>query len=50
MKEKLSSVKLSIKLYRRQEIEMKDLLEATFKINAYLNRNKYKELKIFWRV
>ncbi|WP_144495512.1 hypothetical protein [Bacillus thuringiensis] len=45
MKEKLSSVKLSIKLYRRQEIEMKDLLEATFKINAYLNRNKYKELK-----
>ncbi|MDA1917286.1 hypothetical protein WMZ06_18445 [Bacillus sp. SW7] len=45
MKEKLSSVKLSIKLYRRQEIEMKDLLEATFKVNAYLNRNKYKELK-----
>lgn len=45
MKEKLSSVKLSIKLYRRQEIEMKDLLESIFKINAYLNRNKYKELK-----
>ncbi|WP_223811619.1 hypothetical protein [Bacillus wiedmannii] len=24
---------------------MKDLLESIFKINAYLNRNKYKELK-----
>lgn len=45
MKEKLSVVKLSIKLYQRQEVEMKELLEATFKINAYLHQKKYKELQ-----
>ncbi|HDR6244736.1 TPA: hypothetical protein QCU24_002464 [Bacillus cereus] len=45
MKEKLSNVKLSIRLYRRQEIEMNELLDVSFKINAYLNYKQYKELK-----
>ncbi len=45
MKEKLSNVKLSIRLYREQELEMKELLDATFKVNAYLNYNQYKELR-----
>lgn len=45
MKEKLSNVKLSIRLYREQELEMKELLDVTFKVNAYLNYNQYKELR-----
>ncbi len=47
MKEKLSVVKLSIKLYQRQEVEMKELLEATFKINAYLHQKNIKNYNKF---
>ncbi|CAM4407871.1 hypothetical protein BAMA_10310 [Bacillus manliponensis] len=46
MKEKLSRIKLFINLFEKNEIEMKELLEAIFELNAYLDYNRYKELKI----